>query len=210
MCLPKQHIQGSCLGVPPAAVLNKLFVLVRKSQHSRIQSSQQHTKIRKFAAVCPAPSIFLPSMRLARERLVWEAADGQLCTNTGFPLHRTSLPKLCAWKHTTGPRVSPKNRLHQWRKAERLSFTRKQEQQHKAEKFEEPAETTQNLPPHPSYHYALDSSSLLARSPQWSGTGLGNTEKERRGLKEPRLGIQRTWDSQSENKIFLEILYRVL
>lgn len=117
MCLPKQHIQGSCLGVPPAAVLNKLFVLVRKSQHSRIQSSQQHTKIRKFAAVCPAPSIFLPSMRLARERLVWEAADGQLCTNTGFPLHRTSLPELCAWKHTTGPRVSPKNRLHQWRKA---------------------------------------------------------------------------------------------
>lgn len=93
---------------------------------------------------------------------------------------------------------------------EGLSFTRKQEQQHEAEKFEEPAETTQNLPPYPSHHYALDTSSLLVHLPQWTGSGLGNTQKERRGLKEPRLGIQRTWDSQSENKIFLEILYRRL
>lgn len=109
MCLHKHHILGSCLGVPRAAVLNKLFVLVRRSQHSRIQLvlSKAH-KIRKFAAVCSAASIFLPSMQLARERLVWEAADGRLCTNTGFPLHRTSPPQLCACKHTIGPRVSPR------------------------------------------------------------------------------------------------------
>lgn len=50
---------------------------------------------------------------------------------------------------------------------EGLSFTRKQEQQRKVAQtffpqtgtFEEPAESTQNLSPCPSYHYALDVSS---------------------------------------------------
>lgn len=78
---------------------------------------------------------------------------------------------------------------------EGLSFTRKQEQQHKAaqtlfpqtEKTEEPAEPAQSLSPCPGHHYTLDASPLLVHSPQWSGTGQWNTQKDRRGLMEPRL-----------------------
>lgn len=177
-------------------MVSKLWLFWWGRARTAEYTSLKNNKLRKFAAVCSAPSIFLPSMQLAGERLQWEVADGQFLHK-----HRTSLPKPGAFTHTICPPVFLKEQTTPLTESQlciRMAVfhnkTRAATQSHTspffllhAEKFEEPAKSAQHVPHCPSHHYALDGCSPLVHSPQQVRQRRNITQRRGGVLVEPRL-----------------------